>query len=133
MYLVDHSKRANKYICKKNACYINLQLPILFFAKSVILDMHQHKTYLYIIFQQNLVCRSVKTVHTNLFAKIHKLHKFATTNNNLNKKIISYMRHRKMYIILKNSILLDMHHHETYMYINFQQNRVHRSVINVRS
>ena len=24
----------------------------------------------------------------------------------------------------KKSILLDMHHHETYMYINFQQNRV---------
>ena len=42
--------------------------------------MYHHKAYMYINFQQNRVCRSVKTVHTNLFAKIRKLHKFATTN-----------------------------------------------------
>ena len=29
-------------------------------------------------FQQNCVSRSVKTVHTNLFANDRKLHKFAT-------------------------------------------------------
>ena len=40
--------------------------PIVFF-KYIILDMHSHKTY--INFQQNRVCRSVKTVHTILFAK----------------------------------------------------------------
>ena len=39
--------------------------------------MHQHKTYMYINFQKNRVSRSVKTAHTNLFAKICKLHKFA--------------------------------------------------------
>ena len=44
--------------------------------------MHHHKTYMYINFQQNRVSRSVKTVHTNLFAKNGKLHKFATTNSN---------------------------------------------------
>ena len=63
--------------------------------------MHLHKAYMYIEFQQNRVCRLVKTVHTNLFAQYRKLHKFATTNSNFAKKI-----------------LLDMHHHKTYMYIN---------------
>ena len=40
--------------------------------------MHHRKTYMYINFQQNWVSRSVKTVHTNLFAEKCKLHKFAT-------------------------------------------------------
>ena len=31
-------------------------------------------------------------------------------------------------IIFKKSILSDMHHRKTYMYINFQQNRASRSV-----
>ena len=31
--------------------------------------MHHRKTYMHINFQQNRVSRSVKTVHTNLFAK----------------------------------------------------------------
>ena len=47
------------------------------------------KTYMYITFQQNRVSRSVKkilkAVHTNLFAKKCKLHKFATTNSNFEK------------------------------------------------
>ena len=63
-------------------------------------------------FQQNRVSRLVKTVHTNLFANNRKLHKFATTNSNFGKK----------------SIISDMHHRVTYMYINFQQIRVSRSV-----
>ena len=62
---------------------------------------------MYIDFQQNRLSRSVKTVHTNLFAQYRKLHKFATTNSNFKKKV-----------------LLDMHHHKTYMYINIQQNQV---------
>ena len=57
-----------------------------------------------------------KTVHTNLFAKNRKLHKFATTNSSLKKIDFSNMHHRK-----------------TYMYINFQQNRVSRSVKNVHT
>ena len=68
--------------------------------------MHLHKAYMYINFQQNRVCRSVKTVHTNLFAQYRKLHKFATTNSNFEK-----------------TILLDINHHKMYMYINFQQNQ----------
>ena len=47
--------------------------------------MHYHKTYMYINFQQNRVCRSVKTVHTYLLARNRKLHKFPTTNSNFEK------------------------------------------------
>ena len=42
-------------------------------------------------FQQNRVSRSVKAVHTNVFAKNSKLHKFATTNYNFEK--IAYFGH----------------------------------------
>ena len=41
--------------------------------------------------------------------KNRKLHKFAKTNSN---------------IFFSNSTLSEMHHRKTYMYINFQQNRV---------
>ena len=47
--------------------------------------MHHHKTYMYSNYQQNRVGRSVKTVHTNLFAKNCKLHNFATCNSNFEK------------------------------------------------
>ena len=40
-------------------------------------------------FQQNRVSRSVKTVHTNLFANNCKLHKFATCNSNFKKSLLS--------------------------------------------
>ena len=65
---------------------------------------------MYINFQQNRGNRSVITVHTNVFAKNRKLHKFATTKRNFKKWTHS-----------------DMHHRKTYMYNNFQQNRVSRS------
>ena len=39
------------------------------FKKSTLSNMHHRKTYLYINFQQNRVSRSVKNVHTYLFAK----------------------------------------------------------------
>ena len=55
--------------------------------------MHHRKTYMYINFQQNRVGRSVKTVHTNLYAKNCKLHKFATCNKNLKKSRLSDMHH----------------------------------------
>ena len=71
---------------------------------------------MYINFQQTRVSRSVQTLHTNIFANNRKLHKFATTNSNFEKKMN-----------------LDMHHHKTYMYINFQQNRINRSVITVHT
>ena len=54
---------------KKIASCINLQLPIVMFKKSTLANMHHRKTYLYINFQQNRVSRSVKNIHTYLFAK----------------------------------------------------------------
>ena len=71
---------------------------------------------MYINFLQNRANRSVITVHTNVFAKNHKLHKFATTNRIFSKIDISNMHHRK-----------------TYMYNNFQQNRVSRPVKTVHT
>ena len=71
---------------------------------------------MYTDFEQNRVCRSVKTVHTNLFAQYRKLHKFATTNSNFEKK---------------QTILLDIHLHKTYIYINSQQNQVKTQVMTV--
>ena len=50
-------------------------------------------------------------MHTKLFAKNRKLHKYATYNLNFETKLLS-----------------NMHHLITYLYINFQQNRVSRSV-----
>ena len=47
----------------------------------IISDMHHHITYMYINFQQIRVIRSVKTMHTNIYANNRKLRKFATTNN----------------------------------------------------
>ena len=49
---------------------------------------------MYINFQQNRVSRSVKTVPTNIFANNRKLHKFATINSTIKKKITSDMHHR---------------------------------------
>ena len=87
------------------------------FDKNNYLDMHYCITYTYINFQQTrVISRSVQTVHTNIFANNRNLHKFAATNSNLKKK--DY---------------LDMHHHKTYLYINFQQNRINRSAITVHT
>ena len=55
------------------------------FKKSILLNMHHHKTYMHINVPQHRISRLVKTVHTNLFAKNRKLHKFATTNSNFEK------------------------------------------------
>ena len=69
MYVVDQSKECPQIYLPKNACCLNLQLPILFFVKSIISDKHHRKTYRSINFQQNRVGRSVKPVRTNTFAK----------------------------------------------------------------
>ena len=55
-------------------------------------------------------------MHTKLFANNRKLHKYATYNLNFKTKLLS-----------------DMHHRITYLYINFQQNRVSRSVKTVHT
>ena len=72
-YVVDQSKQCVQIYLLKNCMLPKLQLPILFFVKSIISDMHHRKTYMYINFQPNRVCRSVITVHTNLFTKIRSV------------------------------------------------------------
>ena len=69
---------------------------------------------MHIHFQQNWVSRSVKTVHTNLFAQY---------GNCINLQL--------PIVILKRINFFDMHHHKTNMYINFQQNRVKTQVMTV--
>ena len=71
---------------------------------------------MYINFHQNRVSMISQTVHTKLFAKNRKLHKYATYNSNFETELLS-----------------DMHHRITYLYINFQQNRVSRSVKTVHT
>ena len=71
---------------------------------------------MYINFLQNWVKTQVVTVLTSLFAKI-------ASCINLQLPTVKF----------KKSILLDMHHHITYMYINFQQNQANRSVITVHT
>ena len=44
-------------------------------------------------FQQVRVSRSVKTMHTNIFANNRKLHKLATCNTNFEKSLLSDMKH----------------------------------------
>ena len=76
---IDQSKPCTQNYLQKNcklhkyATY-NLNLEI-----KLLSDMHHRITYLYINFQQNRVYRSVKTVHTNLFAiRISKNQAFRT-------------------------------------------------------
>ena len=72
---------------------------------------------MYVNFMQNRVNRAVMTVPTNLFAK--KI----TNSINLQPPIVTF----------KKPTLSDMHHRKTYMYFNFQQNRVSRSVKTVHT
>ena len=114
---VSSHNRAHKFNRKKTQVALNLQLPIVLFFKLIFLDMYHNKTYMYINFQQNRVSRSVKTVHINVFSK----------------KIASCINLQLPIVTFKKSIIFDLHHHTTYMYINFQQNRVRRSVKTVHT
>ena len=80
-------KTAHTNIFAKNCKLHKFAINNSNFKKSNISDMHHQITYMYFNFWQILVSRSVKTVHSNLFAKKCKLHKFATANTNLKKKL----------------------------------------------
>ena len=82
------------------------------FEKNNYLGMHYCITYMYINFQQTRASRSVQTVHTYIYLQI------IATCINLQLPIVMF----------KKSTLSNMHHRKTYMYINFQQNCVSRSV-----
>ena len=105
---LDVPRRSHKFICKKLQQFATANSTF----EIIISNVHHRITQMYINFQQNRVSRSVNTIHTNLFANNRKLHKFATTNSNFEKK----------------SIISDMHHRVMYMYIYFQQIRVSGSV-----
>ena len=49
------------------------------------------------------------------------------------EKIASYVNLQLPIVMFKKSTLSNMHHRKTYMYINFQQNWVSRSVKNVQT
>ena len=72
--LVDQSiKTVHTNLLAKMVSCINLQLPTVILKKNNDLDMQHRKTYMYINFQPNRVYGSVKTMHTNLFAKKLKI------------------------------------------------------------
>ena len=102
----------HKFICKKNRKLHKFAVTNNNFFKSTLSDMHHRKTYMHINFQQNRVSRSVK----------NRAHKFIWQN------IASCKNLQLPIVILKKSILLDMHHHKTYMYIIFSKIRLkHKS------
>ena len=71
---IEQSHPCTPTYLQKNRKLHNLQLPILISKKWIISDMYHPAMYMYIDLQQNQASRSVKTVHTNLFANNHKLH-----------------------------------------------------------
>ena len=77
---IDQSKPCTQSYLQKNRKLHNYATYNSNFTTKLFSDMHHRITYLHINFQQNRVSRSVKTVHTNLFAKNCKLHQFATCN-----------------------------------------------------
>ena len=82
------------------------------FKNLFISDMHHFKTCVYINLQQNRVSRAVKKSCTQICLQ----------------KITSCINLQTLIESLKKSFISDMHHRITYMYINFQQNRVSRLV-----
>ena len=70
---------------------------------------------MYINCQQNRVSRSVKTEHTNVFAKKCKLYEFAICNLNFQKSRLS-----------------DMHYHLTDIQADFEMNRPFRYKITAK-
>ena len=90
---------------------------------------------MYINFLQKLGNKSIITVHTNLFAKNRMLHIFATNNSNLKTWTLSDMHHRKMYkhLLKPRKNLHEFATRVTPSYVNFQQNRIGRSVKTVHT
>ena len=90
---IDQSKPCTQSYLQKNRKLHNYATYNSNFKTKLFSDMHHRITYLHINFQQNRVSRSVKTVHTNLFAKNCKLPQFATCNENFEKSSLSDMHY----------------------------------------
>ena len=93
---------------------INLQLPIKILKKSIISDMHHGISYIY-------TCISI-------FSIIGWVDQSKACTLIYLQKIASCINLQLPIVIFKESIISDMHRRKAYMYINFQQNRVSRSV-----
>ena len=81
-FLAQSGEPCSQVYSQKNCKLHKFATTNTIFENITLLDMNHRRTYMHINFQQNWVSRSVKTVHTNLFAQYRKLHKFATTNSN---------------------------------------------------
>ena len=88
---------------------------------------------MYINFQQNRANRSVITVHTNVFSKNRKLHKFATTNRNFKHRLFQtcIVVKRKCLTIFSKIGLVDQSKSCTQIYLqncnlssNFKKSRL---------
>ena len=109
-------KTVRTNIFAKNCMLHKFAITNTIFVKSIISDMHHHKTFMLSIFSKIRFVDQSKPCTQIYLPKNCKLHKFATTNS-----------------VFKKIHFLDMHHHKTYMYINFQQNRANRSVTTVHT
>ena len=98
---------AHKLFAKNCKLHKFATIPIVFFKNQFLQTCIIIKRTCISIFSKIGFCRSVKTVHTIYL-----------------QKIASRINLQLLPIILKISIISDMHHRKTYMYINFQQNRV---------
>ena len=74
---IDQSKPFTQIYFQKNRKLHKYATYNSNFETKFLSDMHHRITYMYINFQQNRASRSVKTVHTCLFANNRKLHQFA--------------------------------------------------------
>ena len=108
MRLVDHSKRCTQIYLQIIASCIKLKLPIVILKKIIISEMHHRITYVYINFQQIRVNIDHSKRCTQIYLQI----------------IASCIKLQLPIVILKKMIISEMHHRITYLYINFQQNRV---------
>ena len=90
--------------------------------------MHHHVTYIYINFQQNRTSRSVKTVHTNLFANNRKLHKFVTCNSNFETKLFSDIHNPNVNIKAEFENNRPSRYHVTEFQIYFHRRRTTQNV-----
>ena len=99
---IDQSKRARKFICKKNASCINLQLPIVIYKNRLF------KT-----------CIIIKRTCISIFSKLGLVDQSKPCTQIYLQKVASCLNLPLPIVILKKSIILDMRHRKTYMYINF--------------
>ena len=101
MYLVDQSKPCARIYLQKNACCINLQLSIVVFLNRLF------KT-----------CIVIKRTCISIFSKIRFVDQSEPcTQNNLQKNRKLHTFATIPIVIFKKSIISDMRHRKTFMYI----------------